>query len=192
VPFEGYEHLLAGVTRRRWTASCAQQEEGAQRHPGQRAGRGLSRAGLPDPGDQVRRSVRSVRGNQWMFRTGHPADQPLRIRPELLRGPRMARSPSCANSTPVRMDLTHSARGATSSSSAWITPRARGAERLGRSRRARPRCRAAAAHRGVAARDRPARAAPDLSVDLGAQADITTWPRCSTSPATTWACSRRP
>ena len=32
--------------------------------------------------DQVRRSVRSVRGNQWMFRMGHPADQPLRIRPE--------------------------------------------------------------------------------------------------------------
>jgi hypothetical protein len=31
--------------------------------------------------DQVRRSVRSVSGNQWMFRMGHPADQPLRIRP---------------------------------------------------------------------------------------------------------------
>ena len=30
--------------------------------------------------NQVRRSVRSVRGNQWMFRIGHPADQPLRIR----------------------------------------------------------------------------------------------------------------
>ena len=31
--------------------------------------------------DQVRRSVRSVRGNQWMFRTGHPADYALRLRP---------------------------------------------------------------------------------------------------------------
>ena len=30
---------------------------------------------------QVRRSVRSVRGNQWMFRIGHPADHPLRFRP---------------------------------------------------------------------------------------------------------------
>src|SRR4051812_42370319 len=29
--------------------------------------------------DQVRRSVRTVRGNQWMFRTGHAEDQPLRI-----------------------------------------------------------------------------------------------------------------
>ena len=35
--------------------------------------------------DQVRRCVRSVRGNQWMFRVGHPADHPLRLRPELLR-----------------------------------------------------------------------------------------------------------
>ena len=26
---------------------------------------------------QVRHSVRSVRGNQWMFRIGHPADAPL-------------------------------------------------------------------------------------------------------------------
>ncbi|HOH42909.1 MAG TPA: UTP--glucose-1-phosphate uridylyltransferase, partial [Candidatus Hydrogenedentes bacterium] len=35
--------------------------------------------------DQVRRSVRSSRGNQWMFRVGHPAEHPLRCRPELQR-----------------------------------------------------------------------------------------------------------
>jgi len=40
--------------------------------------------GLQTLADQVRRSVRSLAGNQWMFRTGHPADHPLRIRPELL------------------------------------------------------------------------------------------------------------
>jgi len=34
--------------------------------------------------DQVRRSVRLVRGNQWMSRIGHPDDYPLRVRPELL------------------------------------------------------------------------------------------------------------
>jgi hypothetical protein len=34
--------------------------------------------------DQVRKSVRTVRGNQWMFRTGHPSDQPLRLRKELV------------------------------------------------------------------------------------------------------------
>ena len=58
--------------------------------------------------DQVRRSVRSVRGNQWMFRTGHPADYPLRIRRELL-----VRAPGdpfsvLHEATPVRMDLSHS------------------------------------------------------------------------------------
>ena len=63
--------------------------------------------------NQVRRSVRSVPGNQWMFRLGHPADQPLRIRPELLApldgddaGSRLF--PILHEATPVRMDLTHS------------------------------------------------------------------------------------
>ncbi len=56
--------------------------------------------------DQVRRSVRSVRGNQWMFRTGHPADYPLRLRAELLSGAPVF--PILRETTPVRMDLTHS------------------------------------------------------------------------------------
>ena len=30
--------------------------------------------------DQVRKSVRSVRGNQWMFRVGHVLDYPLTLR----------------------------------------------------------------------------------------------------------------
>jgi len=59
--------------------------------------------------DQVRRSVRSVRGNQWMFRMGHPADQPLRLRPELLHPGPDGSYPILRELTPVRMDLTHSA-----------------------------------------------------------------------------------
>ncbi len=59
--------------------------------------------------DQVRRSVRTVRGNQWMFRMGHPADQPLRIRPELLQRNADGTFPILREQTPVRMDLTHSA-----------------------------------------------------------------------------------
>lgn len=58
--------------------------------------------------DQVRRSVRAVCGNRWMFRVGHPADHPLRMRPELL--PLGAEpAPVLCEHTPVRMDLTHSA-----------------------------------------------------------------------------------
>jgi hypothetical protein len=75
--------------------------------------------------DQVRRSVRNVRGNQWMFRVGHPADQPLRIRPELLSHgdtdstegayrvtslhSQRLRGAVLRERTPVRMDLSHSA-----------------------------------------------------------------------------------
>ncbi|MCC5849173.1 MAG: UTP--glucose-1-phosphate uridylyltransferase [Verrucomicrobia bacterium] len=58
--------------------------------------------------NQVRRSVRSVRGNQWMFRLGHPADQTLRIRPELTRPDERGLYPVLREQTPVRMDLTHS------------------------------------------------------------------------------------
>jgi hypothetical protein len=57
--------------------------------------------------DQVRRSVRSVRGNQWMFRMGHPADHPLRLRPDLLRRGEDGTYPILCERTPVRMDLTH-------------------------------------------------------------------------------------
>jgi hypothetical protein len=58
---------------------------------------------------QVRRSVRAVRGNQWMSRIGHPADYPLRLRPELLDRPGgHGAFPILRESTPVRMDLSHS------------------------------------------------------------------------------------
>jgi hypothetical protein len=59
--------------------------------------------------NQVRRSVRTVRGNQWMFRLGHPADQPLRLRPELLQqhGER-GTYPILRETTAVRMDFSHS------------------------------------------------------------------------------------
>jgi hypothetical protein len=59
--------------------------------------------------DQVRRSVRSVRGNQWMFRMGHPADHPLEIRPAL-KHRATAEQPFAilVERTAVRMDLSHS------------------------------------------------------------------------------------
>jgi hypothetical protein len=59
--------------------------------------------------DQVRRSVRSTRGNQWMFRTGHPSDHPIRVRDELLhRDAETGLFPILLEQTPVRMDLSHS------------------------------------------------------------------------------------
>jgi hypothetical protein len=59
---------------------------------------------------QVQRTVRSVRGNQWMFRTGHPLDYPLRLRRELLeRAAPEDPMPVLSEETAVRMDLSHAA-----------------------------------------------------------------------------------
>ncbi|KPK68628.1 MAG: UTP--glucose-1-phosphate uridylyltransferase, partial [Acidithiobacillales bacterium SM23_46] len=59
--------------------------------------------------DQVRRSVRSSRGNQWMFRVGHVDDHSVRVRRELLaRPPGVSLYPVLCERTPVRLDLSHS------------------------------------------------------------------------------------
>ena len=58
--------------------------------------------------NQVRKSVRTVKGNQWMFRTGHPADLPLRVRDELLRCDGEGCYPILRERTSVRMDFSHS------------------------------------------------------------------------------------
>ncbi len=110
IPFHGYEQLL----QRRFeeaidTFLAAQQEQG----PGDALCSSLTaayhRLAFQTLADQVRRSVRTVRGNQWMFRMGHPKDQPLRFRPELLHPAADGSFPILRESTPVRMDLTHSA-----------------------------------------------------------------------------------
>ena len=111
VPFEGYNHLLSRRFEEAIQAFLAVQRAAG---PGDAISSALAAAyhdlGFQTLADQVRRSVRSVRGNQWMFRTGHPADHPLRIRPELLaRSEADGSFPLLAERTPVRMDLTHSA-----------------------------------------------------------------------------------
>jgi hypothetical protein len=58
--------------------------------------------------DQVRKSVRSIKGNQWMFRIGHPSDHPLRIKKELFRTEKTELYPLLHETTPVRMDISHS------------------------------------------------------------------------------------
>ena len=109
IPFKGYEHLL----QRRFEEAidhflAVQKAEGPSDAISSALAAAYYRLAFQTLADQVRRSVRSVRGNQWMFRMGHPADQPLRIRPELLR-PNAADGtyPILRECTPVRMDLTH-------------------------------------------------------------------------------------
>ncbi len=111
VPFNGYEHLLS---RRFEEAIDSFLDVQKNKGPSDPISSALAAAyrdlAFQTLANQVRRSVRSVKGNQWMFRIGHPADQPLRIRPELLeRSPTDGSFPILAEKTPVRMDLTHSA-----------------------------------------------------------------------------------
>ena len=59
---------------------------------------------------QVQKTVRLVRGNQWMFRTGHPLDYPLQLHPTLRTRPHSeAPYPVLREQTAVRMDLSHAA-----------------------------------------------------------------------------------
>jgi hypothetical protein len=109
LPFKGYEHLL----QRRFEEAIdiflkAQEMNGANQAISSALAATYHRLAFQTLADQVRRSVRSVRGNQWMFRMGHPIDQPLRIRPELLDREGSQLYPVLRELTPVRMDLTHS------------------------------------------------------------------------------------
>ena len=109
VPYAGFRHLL----ERRFEEAIAVFLEAQREHD---ASETLSSAlaaahqalAFQTLADQVRRTVRSTHGNAWMFRLGHPLDQPLRVRRELLaRENADTPYPLLRERTPVRMDLTH-------------------------------------------------------------------------------------
>ena len=110
IPFSGYENIL----KRRFEEAIdiflrVQSAGGASAAISSGMAAAYRGLGFQTLADQVRRSVRSVRGNQWMFRIGHPADYPLRLRPELVeRSAGDPLFPILGEATPVRMDLTHS------------------------------------------------------------------------------------
>jgi hypothetical protein len=110
VPYAGYKHLL----ERRFEEAIrsflgAQAEHGPSAAVSSALASAYRGLAFQTLADQVRRSVRSVRGNQWMFRTGHPADDPLRLRPELTSpDPATGLFPLLREATPVRMDFSHS------------------------------------------------------------------------------------
>lgn len=111
IPFAGYEHLLSrrfneaiddflGQQRRSHVTDALASAMAESYH----------QLGFQTLADQVRRSVRSFRGNQWMFRIGHPLDYPLRVRDELQQTDESTELfPVLAEQTAVRMDFSHSA-----------------------------------------------------------------------------------
>ncbi|MCC6415241.1 MAG: UTP--glucose-1-phosphate uridylyltransferase [Opitutaceae bacterium] len=109
VPYAGFQFLLE---RRFEEAIGLFQNELAAHGANETLSSALAAAyyalGFQTLADQVRRTVRSTRGNAWMFRMGHPLDQSLRVRPELLaRRDVDSAYPVLRELTAVRMDLTH-------------------------------------------------------------------------------------
>ncbi|MFO0923379.1 MAG: UTP--glucose-1-phosphate uridylyltransferase [Pirellulales bacterium] len=110
VPFDAYQHMLA---RRFVEAIDALRGVEAERGPDRSNASALAKTyhqlGIQTLADQVRKSVRTVRGNQWMFRIGHPEEHPLRLAKALLeRDPHDGTYPILIERTSVRMDFTHS------------------------------------------------------------------------------------
>ena len=108
IPYDGYVDLL----ERRFEQAISRFHESASRSgPNGAVFSALAEAyhnlGFQTLTDQVRRSVRSSRGNQWMFRVGHWADHPVRVRRELLQLSD-GLYPFLGEQTPVRMDLSPS------------------------------------------------------------------------------------
>ena len=110
IPYVGYEHML----NRRYPEAldvflAKLEQDGPSVSLSSALGEAYHRLAFQTLADQVRRSVRTVRGNQWMFRTGHPADVPLRIHTELLKiNPATGSYPILRERTAVRMDFSHS------------------------------------------------------------------------------------
>jgi hypothetical protein len=110
IPFGGYENLLS----RRFPEAIdafllAQTTDGPSVTLASALAEAYHHLAFQTLADQVRRSVRTVRGNQWMFRTGHPADVPLQIQKQLLQfNPKTRAYPVLRERTAVRMDFSHS------------------------------------------------------------------------------------
>ena len=107
VPYRAIEHIRSRSFEQALLELLAMQQE-AGSSPAlcsalAAAYRGLAFETLAD---QVRQSVRQFPGNQWMFRAGHVDEYPLRLHPTLHQGPPF---PVLHETTPVRMDLSHSA-----------------------------------------------------------------------------------
>lgn len=111
IPFEGYEHLLS----RRFLEAidsflAAMDDDGPSDAISSALASAYHQLGIATLADQVRSSVRTVSGNRWMFRLGHPLDHPLRVRSELIQTDGEAGTrPVVRETTAVRMDVSHSA-----------------------------------------------------------------------------------
>ncbi|HEY3369996.1 MAG TPA: UTP--glucose-1-phosphate uridylyltransferase [Prolixibacteraceae bacterium] len=110
IPYEAFEHML----NRRFEEAIdlflkVQEKNGANEGISSGLADAYHQLAFQTLADQVRLSVRSTAGNKWMFRIGHPFDQPLKIHPSLAqKDEKTGLYPCLHETTPVRMDLSHS------------------------------------------------------------------------------------
>jgi hypothetical protein len=110
IPFLGHQHCLA----RRYEEAVGvflahQQAHGSSDALSSALAAAYHGLAFKTLAQQVQKTVRLVKGNQWMFRMGHPLDYPLRIRRELLDRSADEPAPVLFEETAVRMDLSHAA-----------------------------------------------------------------------------------
>ncbi len=111
IPFAGHKHCLA----RRYEEAVGvflahQKQSGLSDALSSALAAAYHGLAFKTLAQQVQKTVRTVRGNQWMFRMGHPLDYPLKLRRELLeRASNEEPMPVLFEETAVRMDLSHAA-----------------------------------------------------------------------------------
>lgn len=110
IPVEGFENLLKRNFEKAINIFLSNmQKNGANANIFSCLAEGYHHLTFQILADQVRKSVRSSKGNQWMFRVGHYDEHPLKIHPRLLkREEGNILFPILRERTSVRMDLTHS------------------------------------------------------------------------------------
>lgn len=110
IGFEGHQHFL----QRRFNEAIdvflfEQERSGPSWAVSSALAAAYHRLAFQTLADQVRKSVKTVAGNRWMFRTGNPDEVPLKIRRELLERNAETGYPILRERTSVRMDFSHSA-----------------------------------------------------------------------------------
>ena len=110
IPFVGHQHCLA----RRYEEAVAvfldhQRQFGSSDALSSALAAAYHGLAFKTLAQQVQKTVRTVRGNQWMFRMGHPLDYPLKLRRELLDRGVDDPAPVLFEETAVRLDLSHAA-----------------------------------------------------------------------------------
>jgi hypothetical protein len=110
IPYEAHEHIL----NRRFEEAVEvllkkQSLNGPNKGISSALAEAYKKLAFQTLADQVRKSVRSTLGNQWMFRVGHAHDHPLKIDKRLLvLDAETGLFPVLHEMTPVRMDISHS------------------------------------------------------------------------------------